>query len=85
MEVVLVTLITALGGLAVEFLRRQSGNVSELKEQIELLTGKVDKLEDEVASWMERYFKLLREVALEQHTMAQETHEIATTVCDEEV
>lgn len=67
MELIIVTLITTLGLIIVEFLRRSNNNVKELKVQIGALQDEVDELRKEVVHWQSKYLESLRKSVREIH------------------
>ena len=63
MEVIAVALITAVGGIILEMLRRSNNKTDALREEIRELKKQVDLLEDEVIEWQEKYLNVLRQMA----------------------
>ena len=64
----LIAVVTVVGAIIVEFIRRSNRKTDELKQQIVLLTQKVDELQDEVVEWQSKYLLLLHQLTKEVET-----------------
>lgn len=60
---IICTLITVVGGVIVEFIRRGNKKTDELKAQVVELTDRVEQLQRESIHWQSQYLLVLRQLS----------------------
>lgn len=64
-EAVVIALITTIGLVLIEFLRRSANSKKDLQAEIRELRERIDELQNELIEYQEKYLLLLRQLAKE--------------------